>query len=146
MFDLVQENDYRPLEDAMNDVREFHKAFNHPHPDKLVRMDKSTKEIRAKWMREEIQEFLDAEDQAQEADAMADLIYFALGTMVVGGYSNKQFSHIFSLVQKANMQKLFPDNKPHYNEDGKVLKPEGWIAPDQRIREYIDTIKESNNE
>ena len=32
-FDFV-DNEYRPLEDAMHDVREFHKAFNHPHPAK----------------------------------------------------------------------------------------------------------------
>jgi predicted HAD superfamily Cof-like phosphohydrolase len=36
----------------------------------------------------------------------------------------------FDLVHAANMAKLGPDGKPIYREDGKVLKPEGWTAPD----------------
>lgn len=143
-FDFVENND-RPLEDAMHDVREFHKAFNHPHPTKITKISPELKKLRAKWMMEEIQEYLDTDDIAIEMDSLADLIYFALGSAITSGLSDEQFSHIFALVQEANMAKLFKDGKPHYNEDGKVIKPEGWIAPDEKIRKYIEEIISSEN-
>lgn len=45
---------------------------------------------------------------------------------------------IFAIVHEANMAKLWPDGKPRYREsDGKVLKPDGWIPPEARIRAYF---------
>ncbi len=95
---------------------------------------------RGKWMNEEVAEFLVAKDIYEQADAMIDLIYFALGTMVEMGL---EADELFDIVQSANMAKLFPDGKPHYNpKDGKVIKPEGWEDPTPKIKAYIDMIQE----
>lgn len=133
------------LEMAVDEVRDFHRAFNHPNPDKITKLDDARKKIRAKWMIEEIEEFLDANTIHEELDAMADLCYFCLGTVVeyLGKDAGKQFSHIFDLVQEANMSKLWGDGKAHYNSDNKVIKPDGWVAPDQKIKEYVESIIKS---
>ena len=93
---------------------------------------------RAKWMNEEVAEFLIADSIYEQADAMIDLMYFALGTMVEMGL---EADELFDIVQKANMAKLWPDGKPHYNpKDNKVIKPEGWEDPKPKIKAYIDSV------
>ncbi|MFR9651594.1 MAG: HAD family hydrolase [Rikenellaceae bacterium] len=121
-----------------SDVREFHDKFGHPCPQNPAKITSQRALSRAKWMNEEVAEFLVAEDIYEQADAMIDLIYFALGTMVEMGLEPQE---LFEIVQHANMSKLFPDGKPHYNpKDGKVLKPEGWEDPAPKIRAYIDSV------
>lgn len=121
-----------------NGVREFHEKFGHPCPEQPAMIDTKRALSRGKWMNEEVAEFLVAKDIYEQADAMIDLIYFALGTMVEMGL---EADELFDIVQSANMAKLFPDGKPHYNpKDGKVIKPEGWEDPAPKIRKYIDAI------
>ena len=62
---------------------------------------------------------------------MIDTIYFALGTLVEMGVKPGE---LFDIVQKANMSKLWPDGTPHYNESGKVIKPEGWENPHPKLQ------------
>lgn len=119
-------------------VRHFHEAFNHPVARTPTFMPAARAEARAKWKREEIQEFLDATTVEDQADAMIDLIYFALGTLVEIGVPPEE---MFNIVQEANMAKLWPDGKPRHREDGKIIKPEGWEAPEPKLKAYIDTLK-----
>jgi predicted HAD superfamily Cof-like phosphohydrolase len=122
-----------------NDVRLFHEKFGHPVADKPTMISKKRALSRAKWMNEEVAEFLVAEDVYEQADAMIDLMYFALGTMVEMGLEPDE---LFAIVQRANMAKLWPDGKPHYNpKDNKVIKPEGWEDPAPKIKAYIDYLK-----
>ena len=89
-------------------------------------------------MNEEVAEFLVAEDIYEQADAMIDLMYFALGTQVEMGLEPDE---LFEIVQQANMAKLWPDCKPHYNpKDGKVIKPDTWEDPAPKIRACIDAV------
>ncbi len=119
-------------------VREFHDKFGHPCPEEPAMLDSKRALSRGKWMNEEVAEFLVAKDIYEQADAMIDLMYFALGTMVEMGL---EADELFDIVQQANMSKLWPDGKPHYNpKDGKVIKPEGWEDPAPKIKAYIDTI------
>ena len=121
-----------------NDVREFHEKFGHPVAEQPVMIAKKRALSRAKWMNEEVAEFLIAEDIYEQADAMIDLMYFALGTMVEMGL---EADELFDIVQKAKMAKLWPDGKPHYNpKDNKVIKPEGWEDPKPKIKAYIDSV------
>ncbi len=121
-----------------SDVREFHDKFGHPCPAEPVMLERKRALSRAKWMNEEVAEFLIADDIYEQADAMIDLMYFALGTMVEMGLEPDE---LFSIVQNANMSKLWADGKPHYNpKDGKVIKPEGWEDPTPKIKTYIDSI------
>ena len=119
-----------------NDVREFQLKFGHPVASVPAMIDRKRALSRAKWMNEEVAEFLIADSIYEQADAMIDLMYFALGTMVEMGLEPDE---LFDIVQKANMAKLWPDGKPHYNpKDGKVIKPEGWEDPAPKIRACID--------
>jgi len=125
------------------DVKLFHEKFGHPVSIVPTKLDKKRALNRGTWMLEEVAEFLSAEDIYEQADAMIDLMYFALGTMVEMGIEPEQ---LFSIVQKANMDKLWEDGKPRYNKkDGKVIKPENWENPEQKIKKYIDELIEKSN-
>ena len=120
-----------------NDVREFHDKFGHPVAEQPKMIDKKRALSRAKW----IAEFLIADNIYEQADAMIDLMYFALGTMVEMGL---EADELFEIVQQANMAKLWPDGKPHYNpKDGKVIKPDTWEDPAPKIKAYIDSVIEA---
>ena len=115
-------------------VRKFHQAFGHPTSDKPISLTEDRAKKRYAWMLEEINEFLDAvkeQDVVEQADAMIDTIYFALGTLVEMGV---QPDVLFRIVQHANMSKLWEDGKPHYNEMGKVIKPKGWENPHSKLQ------------
>lgn len=123
-------------------VRAFHQAFGHPVADAPTTMDRQRMEARAKWMREEIDEFLDPSKHTTQdgCDAMIDLIYFALGTIVEMGVMPQA---IMDRVHSANMAKMHLIDGAYRvvkNEDGKVIKPAGWEenhAPERHIAAEI---------
>jgi predicted HAD superfamily Cof-like phosphohydrolase len=116
-------------------VRDFHIRFNHPTARTPQALNNDRVTARGKWMQEELDEFHDAKNIYEQADAMIDLIYFALGTLVEMGIEPDE---IFEIVHNANMSKLWPDGKPHYNNDGKTIKPAGWKDPEPLLRDSID--------
>lgn len=122
------------MDKAYDMVRAFHRAFNLPMRDMPGLLSQERAQRRCAWMREEIEEFLEAGDVSDQADAMIDLIYFALGTMVEMGVRPEA---LFEIVHRANMDKLFPDGKPHYNASSKVIKPDGWRDPKPILEEAI---------
>ena len=107
-------------------VRAFHEAFEHPVGARPGVLDGERVASRAAWLREEVEEFIHAETVDEQVDAMVDLIYFALGTMVELGV---EAAPVFELVHQANMRKLWPDGKPRFGGDGKVQKPATWTDP-----------------
>lgn len=74
-----------------------------------------------------------------EVDALTDLLYFAYGSFVLMGVDPKPF---FDIVHEANMGKIFPDGKAHYDpETHKILKPDHWeatFAPEPAIKKELD--------
>lgn len=118
-------------------VKEFHEKFSHPVADTPTMMGADRASKRYKWMLEEINEFIEAPDVVEQADAMIDTIYFALGTLVELGIKPDA---LFDIVQEANMSKLWEDGKPRYNEDGKTIKPAGWVDPHPRLHEAIKAM------
>lgn len=64
-------------------------------------------------------------------DAFTDVNYFTSGTFSILGVEPQP---MFDIVQDANMAKLGEDGKPIYREsDGKIMKPEGWEAPEPKL-------------
>lgn len=119
-----------------NMVREFHLAFNLPVADKPTRLTQADKNNRIKWMQEELDEYEEADTLEDEIDALIDGLYFNVGTLVMHGVKPDR---IFEIVHKANMSKLWEDNKPRYRkEDGKVMKPPHWINPEPLIEREIE--------
>lgn len=128
------------INEQYEQVKEFQKAFNCPYAEKPILMDMDRAKARYKWMLEEIDEFIEAtenKDLVEQADAMIDVIYFALGTLVELGIPPKE---LFDIVQKANMSKLWEDGKPHYNEIGKVIKPSTWEDPHEKTVAAIERM------
>lgn len=119
-----------------NMVKEFQMAFNLPFETKPTFMPKDRAEARMNWVKEEVDEFLESDNVIDQADALVDALYFILGTAVEIGVD---LQPVFEIVQRANMAKLFPDGKPRYREsDNKVIKPEGWKAPEPQIQAEIE--------
>lgn len=126
-------------------VAEFHEAFNHPVSQNLITPSDLTSDLgklRQGLIAEEFNELIEAWDGGDVLgviDALQDLKYVIYGTELALGIASEPH---FMEVHAANMNKLGPDGKPIYREDGKVLKPEGWTGPDhQRV---ITEILESN--
>ena len=129
-------------------VREFHVAFLHPVSDCPKMLSSDRVEGRAGWMTEEVNEFISAKTLDEQADAMVDLMYFALGTLVEMGVDGEKLFHI---VHQANMTKLWPDGKPRFRAgDGKVQKPPTWVDPHKALKielvKQIQKAKVNNNE
>jgi predicted HAD superfamily Cof-like phosphohydrolase len=120
-------------------VKEFHEAFECPISETPVMLGLDRAEMRAGFMREEIDEFIESADIYEQADAMIDLIYFALGTLVEMGVKP---DGLFDIVHDANMSKLWSDGKVHFREgDKKVIKPPEWQDPEPKIRAEIDSMR-----
>ena len=66
---------------------------------------------------------MDTPDVVEAVDGLADLIYVALGTAVSFGVD---LAPIFDEVHRTNMAK----DGGATRDDGKILKPDGWVAPD----------------
>ena len=85
--------------------------------------------LRMRLLEEEFNEYLESEiedDLENIAKELADIIYIVCGTAVSYGIP---LDRVFDAVHQSNMAKLV-DGKPIRREDGKILKPEGWTAPD----------------
>lgn len=114
------------MDEPYGQVKEFHLRFSHPIASTPTKLTPERADKRAAWMDEELREFRGAHDVTDQADAMIDLIYFALGSLVEMGVNP---SPLFAIVQAANMSKLWEDGKPRYHPDGKIAKPPTWQDP-----------------
>jgi len=113
-------------------VREFHRKFNQPIGERPC-IDESRTRLRADLIREEALETMIAirtGDLVGVADGIVDLIYVALGAAVEFGID---ITPIFEIVHAANMRKIGGPARC----DGKILKPEGWEAPDAAILQEL---------
>jgi predicted HAD superfamily Cof-like phosphohydrolase len=90
---------------------------------------------RANWIRSECEELEAATTLVDQADAFIDIIYFAIGGLVELGLRWPQ--RLWNIVQGANMAKLWPDGKPRYHPDSKVMKPPGWKAPEPQLEAEV---------
>jgi predicted HAD superfamily Cof-like phosphohydrolase len=118
------------IAEAYRDVHEFHKVFDHPRNFIPTRQPEDRKTARADWIAEEVQELRDAFDILGQADAYLDIAYFAIGGLVEMGVNPGE---LWRIVHGANMAKVFPDGSVHRREDGKIIKPEGWTPPDEKL-------------
>ena len=89
-------------------VLEFHKVFEHPIGDVAKALSIKRGLQRHSYMKEELQEFhnaVEAEDLVEQVDACIDIIYFALGTLVELGLSDK-YEALFANIQASNISKV----------------------------------------
>ena len=75
---------------------------------------------------------------ANQHDAFVDIYYYSLNCSAKNGVN---LSSIFKLVHDANMAKKDPESGRFLRrEDGKIIKPAGWVEPN--ITEEI--IRQTN--
>ena len=90
------------------------------------------KKFRLQCMQEELNEYHEAVSDVSEADALVDLIVFAIGTMVVNEWP---LDPIFDAVMSANEAKVVGVTKRGTPAD--LTKPPGWCGPEDKIRSII---------
>tara|TARA_B100000123_G_C25528566_1_gene339901 strand:- start:123 stop:548 length:426 start_codon:yes stop_codon:yes gene_type:complete len=86
--------------------------------------------LRLSLIKEELEELKDAmkkKDLLEIADALTDILYVTYGAGHAFGIN---LDKCFDEVQRSNMSKLGVDNKPIYNENGKVMKGPSYFKPD----------------
>lgn len=115
------------------DIYDFHEKFRllYDGPPKTLEDDMLS--FRVKFMQEELDEYAESAaegDLEKQLDAIIDLVYVALGTLLLQGML-PAFSPGWRRVQDANMAKVrterVEDSKRGSTFD--VTKPEGWKAP-----------------
>jgi len=95
---------------------------------------------RARFLHEELTEFTDSAatgDIVGVSDALADIVYVALGTAYKMGLP---FDKIWDAVQEANMRKVPGQTKRGNAVDAR--KPEGWVGPEAAIARAIQRKSE----
>ena len=96
---------------------------------------------RLDFMEEEIHELSDAHsnmDLVGVADALADLVYVALGTAHMMGIP---FDEVFRVVHAANMRKQRGTTKRGMLYD--AIKPAGWVGPEAEIAAILNNASKS---
>ena len=79
------------------------------------------------------------QDLIGQVDALIYTLYFTYGSFVLMGVDPER---IFEIVHQANMGKVFPDGKAHFDPvTHKILKPDDWeekYAPEPAIKKEIE--------
>lgn len=116
-----------------NKIREFHRGFGYPTPNRPT--IEANYELRHRLIKEELEEYYDAcddKDIVEIADAIGDMLYLVMGAAVEHGID---IDPIFNEIHRSNMSK-FENGKAIRRNDGKVLKGKNYFKP--RLKEIID--------
>ena len=76
---------------------------------------------------EELKQAIENKDLLEVADALTDILYVTYGA---GHAFGIDLDSCFEEVQNSNMSKLGEDEKPIYNDAGKVMKGPKYYKPD----------------
>lgn len=125
------------LNEAYEMVKIFQTDAGQPVSNVPRCLEKERVDIRAKWMSEELQEFLTAPDLYSQADAIIDLLYYLLGTCVEMGIKPDT---LFQIVHESNMKKITSAASAIKDNDGKVQKPLSWTHPDTSLINAINSM------
>jgi predicted HAD superfamily Cof-like phosphohydrolase len=75
----------------------------------------------------ELKDAIEANDRVEQLDALVDILVVTMGAIRAGGFDGEG---AWKEVMDTNFAKIDPETgKVRKREDGKVLKPEGWTAP-----------------
>ena len=76
----------------------------------------------------ELEEAVMADDRVEQLDALVDILVVTMGAIRAGGFDGEG---AWKEVMDTNFAKIDAETgKVRKREDGKVLKPEGWKAPE----------------
>jgi predicted HAD superfamily Cof-like phosphohydrolase len=81
----------------------------------------------------ELVDAVTANDQVEQLDALVDILVVTMGAIRAAGWDSEA---AWNEVMNTNFAKINPTTgKVIKREDGKVLKPEGWKAPE--LKQFI---------
>lgn len=113
-------------------------------PKKPTRLSTDRKKHGVDFMFEELDEFCEADTLEDEADALIDLTYVALGRLVEMGLAPMP---LFEEVHDANMRKVkgVKANRSEELSGGfDAIKPEGWRGPE--LQKYLEVTADDLTE
>lgn len=113
------------LSNMMAQVRRFHEEVTGmPMPDRPMRLDGDRKEYALDHLHEELDELNVAQTIEDQADALIDLIYVAMGRLLEMGLPP---GPLFDEVHEANMRRTRAGRTDRSEFD--ASKPDGWTPP-----------------
>ena len=111
-------------------VGTFMKTFGQEVKTKPAFSTEKINKLRIDLIKEELEELTEAmnnKDLLEVADALTDILYVTYGA---GHAFGIDLDKCFDEVQNSNMSKLDENEKPIYNETGKVMKGPNYFKPD----------------
>tara|TARA_B100000787_G_C16082521_1_gene245133 strand:- start:403 stop:774 length:372 start_codon:yes stop_codon:yes gene_type:complete len=118
-----------------NKVKTFMEVFGQEVKNKPSFSSEKINNLRYELIKEELNELkeaLDNKDLLEVADALTDILYVTYGAGHAFGIN---LDMCFDEVQSSNMSKLDNNQKPIYNDLGKVMKGPNYFKPD--LRKFI---------
>jgi predicted HAD superfamily Cof-like phosphohydrolase len=115
----------------LSQVKEWCEATDIRVPTGPTNISSERTSLRFNLMAEENTEYLEActaGDTVEIADALGDMLYILLGTMLEHGMQDHMV-RVFSEIHRSNMSKMGKDGKPILREDGKILKGPNYFRP-----------------
>jgi len=120
------------VKEQLEKLIDFHRATQvHIEDRPTADLPLEITELRLSLLSEELEEYrqaVNSKDLIEVADALTDLLYVLLGTMVSHGLQ-EYGTELFDEVHKSNMSKFDANSGPIHRQDGKVLKPASFIPP-----------------
>ena len=116
-------------------VKKFMKTFSQEIKEKAGFPDNKITSLRYDLIKEELDELkqaIEQKDIKEVADALTDILYVTYGAGHAFGIN---LDKCFEEVQNSNMSKLGLDEKPIYNDQGKVLKGPSYFKPN--LKKFI---------
>ena len=113
-----------------NKVKTFMETFGQEVKTKPSFSTDKINSLRYDLIKEELEELkvaMENKDLLEVADALTDILYVTYGA---GHAFGIDLDKCFEEVQNSNMSKLGEDDKPIYNESGKVMKGSKYFKPD----------------
>ena len=117
-------------------VKKFMQTFGQDVKNKASFPNEKISDLRFALIEEELLELkvaLKEKNITEVADALTDILYVTYGAGHAFGINLDQ---CFDEVQNSNMSKLGNDNKPIYNESGKVMKGPNYFKPN--LKKFLD--------
>ena len=89
---------------------------------------------------DELVDAVAANDKVEQLDALVDILVVTMGAIRAAGWDGEA---AWREVMNTNFAKIDAETgKVRKREDGKVLKPEGWKAPE--LAQFIDNLDLNN--
>jgi len=113
-----------------NKVKTFMETFGQEVKTKPSFSTDKINSLRYDLIKEELEELkvaMENRDLLEVADALTDILYVTYGA---GHAFGIDLDKCFEEVQNSNMSKLDENDKPVYNESGKIMKGSNYFKPD----------------